>query len=106
MTPSPAASSGPLKASFRSRIGRGYRPEAAHADGKWRNDNSGDLSVTAGQNEFSLVFRWRPQQDSNLRTRLRRPLLYPLSYGGWRTRSARTVVRGRLRKGTSPRQSA
>jgi hypothetical protein len=29
----------------------------------------------------------RPQQDSNLRTRLRRPLLYPLSYGGWRTRS-------------------
>jgi hypothetical protein len=25
---------------------------------------------------------WRPQQDSNLRTRLRRPLLYPLSYGG------------------------
>jgi hypothetical protein len=27
-------------------------------------------------------FGWRPQQDSNLRTRLRRPLLYPLSYGG------------------------
>ena len=26
----------------------------------------------------------RPQQDSNLRTRLRRPLLYPLSYGGRR----------------------
>jgi hypothetical protein len=27
--------------------------------------------------------RWmRPQQDSNLRTRLRRPMLYPLSYGG------------------------
>ena len=25
----------------------------------------------------------RPQQDSNLRTRLRRPMLYPLSYGGW-----------------------
>ncbi len=24
----------------------------------------------------------RPQQDSNLRTRLRRPVLYPLSYGG------------------------
>lgn len=23
-----------------------------------------------------------PRQDSNLRTRLRRPLLYPLSYGG------------------------
>jgi hypothetical protein len=23
-----------------------------------------------------------PRQDSNLRTRLRRPALYPLSYGG------------------------
>ena len=33
----------------------------------------------------------RPQQDSNLRTRLRRPLLYPLSYGGWR--NSRTSVR-------------
>jgi CheY-like chemotaxis protein len=28
---------------------------------------------------------WRPQQDSNLRTRLRRPVLYPLSYGGLAT---------------------
>ena len=106
MTPSPAASSRPLEPSFRSRIGRGYRPEAASDGGRWRNDNSGDLNVAAGQKMFSLVFRWRPQQDSNLRTRLRRPLLYPLSYGGWRTLSARTVVRGRLRKGTSPRQSA
>src|SRR5207302_10234916 len=26
--------------------------------------------------------RGRPRQDSNLRARLRRPLLYPLSYGG------------------------
>ena len=26
--------------------------------------------------------RWRPRQDSNLRTRLRRAALYPLSYGG------------------------
>ena len=24
----------------------------------------------------------RPRQDSNLRTRFRRPVLYPLSYGG------------------------
>src|SRR5579885_3519457 len=24
-----------------------------------------------------------PRQDSNLRTRLRRPVLYPLSYEGW-----------------------
>ncbi len=26
----------------------------------------------------------RPRQDSNLRTRLRRPMLYPLSYEGMR----------------------
>ena len=25
---------------------------------------------------------WRPRQDSNLRFRLRRAALYPLSYGG------------------------
>ena len=86
MTTTPAPSSGPLEASFRSRIGRGYRLEAASDGGKWRNDNSGDLIIAAGQEESSLVFRWRPQQDSNLRTRLRRPSLYPLSYGGWRRR--------------------
>ena len=38
---------------------------------------------------FALVrasICWRPRQDSNLRTRLRRPMLYPLSYEGkgWR----------------------
>jgi hypothetical protein len=31
---------------------------------------------------FPSVFPvWRAQQESNLRTRLRRPVLYPLSYG-------------------------
>jgi hypothetical protein len=25
---------------------------------------------------------WRPRQESNLRTRFRKPMLYPLSYGG------------------------
>ena len=29
---------------------------------------------------------WCPRQDSNLRTRFRRPVLYPLSYGGFRTK--------------------
>ena len=29
-----------------------------------------------------LAVGTRPRQDSNLRTRLRRPVLYPLSYGG------------------------
>src|SRR3954468_21384297 len=33
-----------------------------------------------------------PRQDSNLRTRLRRPLLYPLSYGG--VSGAELVARG------------
>ena len=36
----------------------------------------------------SHIRNMRPQQDSNLRTRLRRPLLYPLSYGGWRNTHA------------------
>lgn len=31
---------------------------------------------------FLLICGECPRQDSNLRTRLRRPLLYPLSYGG------------------------
>lgn len=31
---------------------------------------------------LSLPMPWRPRQDSNLRTRLRRPMLYPLSYEG------------------------
>ena len=30
----------------------------------------------------SLRPRWYPRQESNLRTRFRKPLLYPLSYGG------------------------
>ena len=34
--------------------------------------------ISAGQELFPEC----PRQDSNLRTRLRRPLLYPLSYGG------------------------
>lgn len=29
-----------------------------------------------------MVQVWRPRQDSNLRSRLRRAVLYPLSYGG------------------------
>ena len=39
---------------------------------------------------------WRPRQDSNLRTRLRRPLLYPLSYeGGGQKVAGDRVARGR-----------
>ncbi len=41
----------------------------------------------------------RPRQESNLRTRLRRPALYPLSYGGtWEHPNYTRSVR-RLREG-------
>src|SRR5262245_47316997 len=33
---------------------------------------------------------WRPRRDSNARTRLRRPMLYPLSYEGRRTNTSGT----------------
>ncbi len=39
-------------------------------------------SVPAGQDAIDADSTMRPQQDSNLRSRLRRPLLSPLSYGG------------------------
>jgi hypothetical protein len=34
------------------------------------------------QKPLELANEKRPRQDSNLRHRLRRPVLYPLSYGG------------------------
>ena len=52
--------------------------------------------VSVGQSWFGSGC---PRQDSNLRTRLRRAVLYPLSYGGLTaaekaTRSARRIVEG------------
>ena len=41
----------------------------------------------------------RPQQDSNLRSRLRRPLLSPLSYGGWRLKGYQSTPAARTRGG-------
>jgi hypothetical protein len=43
------------------------------------------ISEPAGQGQKSPTHDKRPQQDSNLRSRLRRPLLSPLSYGGCAT---------------------
>jgi hypothetical protein len=37
---------------------------------------------TASTPTATLTWTTRPRQDSNLRTRFRRPVLYPLSYGG------------------------
>ena len=34
---------------------------------------------------------WYPRRDSNPRTRLRRPALYPLSYGGGHTKNYNIV---------------
>jgi hypothetical protein len=45
-----------------------------------------------------VLTRWRPRQDSNLRTRLRRPVLYPLSYEGVARRGYSTVGCGRDRR--------
>ena len=40
-----------------------------------------------------MTSQWRPRQDSNLRHRLRRPVLYPLSYGGfWRALNPLTSI--------------
>ena len=41
--------------------------------------------------EEPLVSGWCPRQDSNLRSRLRRAVLYPLSYGG---RTSATLAHG------------
>ncbi len=68
----------------RARIGHGHRPTEAFGDGKWRNENTRPDGIAAAQMLFGKVVSGRPRQDSNLRTRLRRPLLYPLSYGGSR----------------------
>ena len=43
---------------------------------------TGPRRTMPAQKGFLAGSGWRPQQDSNLRTRLRRPMLYPLSYGG------------------------
>ena len=71
---------------FRARMGREIRwtLEFAQVSGPQASRAIGRRRVRKG------CFYLRPQQDSNLRTRLRRPLLYPLSYGG-RRRSPRRI---------------
>jgi hypothetical protein len=51
-----------------------------------------------GSGPLTSAFVWCPRQDSNLRHRLRRAVLYPLSYGGSGTEevtSRRTATRRR-----------
>ena len=66
-----------------------YGPQNPSDDGLyWHSASENDINViriTAGQMRFDTAQDKRPQQDSNLRSRLRRPLLSPLSYGGYAT---------------------
>ena len=70
--------------------GRSPSPDGIRQHSVSENDIS-VIRITAGQMAFDPATEWRPQQDSNLRSRLRRPLLSPLSYGGYAT-SARVPV--------------
>ena len=75
-----------------------YGPQNPSDDGIRWHDLSEDVKkparVLAGQRPIDAASDVRPQQDSNLRSRLRRPLLSPLSYGGCAT-SKGTSHKGR-----------
>ncbi len=60
-------------------------------------------SLDATETQETNRNQWCPRQDSNLRTRLRRPMLYPLSYEGGMTCKGyrRLVATGAVRM---PRQ--
>ena len=63
---------------------RNLRP-AASGGTRCLSLSLGGSGIMPGQGMIPEVTRLRPQQDSNLRSRLRRPLLSPLSYGGYAT---------------------
>ena len=69
-----------------------YGAQNPSEGGIWRHEVSEvvnrPISETAGQGQERPAHDKRPQQDSNLRSRLRRPLLSPLSYGGCATPKA------------------
>lgn len=47
------------------------------------------LRAAAADTPPKAAVGWYPHQDSNLNHRLRRPVLYPLSYGGTEARDRR-----------------
>jgi hypothetical protein len=69
-----------------------YGPQNPSDDGIRWHDMSESVHQpareTAGQRPVGAGHDGRPQQDSNLRSRLRRPLLSPLSYGGCATQKS------------------
>lgn len=89
ITPTPSPRHGTDR---EARMGRGDWRHVASGDGKWRSGHTATRSITAGKGKFSEVLKERPRHDSNVRTRLRRPLLYPLSYGGWRIPRSRAAL--------------
>ena len=60
------------------------------------------IYITAGQKPSGAAQDKRPQQDSNLRSRLRRPLLSPLSYGGCATPKGTSRTPRRVRVVSQP----
>jgi hypothetical protein len=70
---------------FIPRIFREPRRRAA-SGGSWPHTRQPSANrETADQQGLAHDHDGCPRHDSNVRTRLRRPLLYPLSYGGFRT---------------------
>ncbi len=67
------------------QLGCRDRRRMAYGGGSWRTENRSLADVSPSGQDISLLVTERPQQDSNLRSRLRRPLLSPLSYGGYAT---------------------
>ena len=82
MTSISTARSMPRPGSFWTRIGHRHWPRMASGDGQWRNGYLRPSGIAATETRISLAVFECPRQDSNLRSRLRRPLLSPLSYWG------------------------
>jgi hypothetical protein len=67
---------GPRAVASRARKGRGCWRRAAFGDAQWRNQHRCYPGVTAGRALSSLAVFECPRQDSNLRSRLRRTMLF------------------------------
>ena len=69
------------------RVAPTLRPQCAQFHGESGSVRGNNVQLARCSDRLFPLVRarttLRPRQDSNLRTRLRRPLLYPLSYGGW-----------------------
>jgi hypothetical protein len=53
----------------------------------------GRVGVGYARRLLAVPMFWRPRQDLNLRTRFRKPVLYPLSYGGKSMERTRLTAR-------------